>query len=50
VSITKVVVLLTRNLEKLSLQFSEFSTIFYRIYKIQQYDYTIEVTLLRQGP
>jgi hypothetical protein len=50
VSITKVVVILTRSLEKLSLKFSKFSTIFWRIDKIQQYDYTIEVTLLRQGP
>jgi hypothetical protein len=45
-SITKVVVLLIRNIEKLRLHFSEFPT----IYKIQQIGYTIEVTLLRQGP
>jgi hypothetical protein len=46
VSITKVVVLLTRILEKLSLQFSEFSTIFKRFYKNQQKLFTIRDSLL----
>jgi hypothetical protein len=41
---TKVVLLFTRNPTKLGLHFSDFSTIFYRIYKIQQITYTIEVT------
>jgi hypothetical protein len=36
VSITKVVVLFTTNRTKFSLDFSEFSTIFYAFYKFQQ--------------
>jgi hypothetical protein len=39
--ITKVVVFFTMNPTKLSLQFSEFSTIFYAIYKILQNSNTI---------
>jgi hypothetical protein len=43
-------VLLTRNLGKLRLNFFDFSTIFKRIYKIQQFEYTIEYVLLHRGP
>jgi hypothetical protein len=50
VSITKVVVLLTRNLGKLGLHFSDFPTIFYRIYKIPQIGITIEVSLCTGTP
>jgi hypothetical protein len=39
--ITKVVVCFTRNPTKLGLHFSDFSTIFYRIYKNQQNACTI---------
>jgi hypothetical protein len=37
------------NPTKLSLHFSEFSTIFYAFYKFQQNGYTIEDALLRLG-
>jgi hypothetical protein len=50
VSITKVVVLFTSNPTKLSLHFSDFSTIFYAFYKFQQMEYTIEDVTLRRGP
>jgi hypothetical protein len=50
VSIAKVVVLVTKNLAKLSLQFSKFSTIFLRFYKFQLFAYTSEDTLLHRGP
>jgi hypothetical protein len=50
VSITKVVVLFTKVPTKFSLQFSEFSSIFYTFYKIQQKGYTIEDVSLRLGP
>jgi hypothetical protein len=46
VSITKVVGFFTENPTKLSLHFSEFSTIFYAFYKFQQIGYTIEVAVL----
>jgi hypothetical protein len=48
--ITKVVVLFTTNLTKLSLHFSEFSTIFYALYKFLQKEYTVEVSTLRTDP
>jgi hypothetical protein len=41
-SITKVVGFSTTNTKKLSLHFSEFSTIFYAFYKFQKIGYTIE--------
>jgi hypothetical protein len=47
---TKVVVFSTMNPTKLVLNFSEFSTIFYGIYKNQQIEFTIEVAILRWGP
>jgi hypothetical protein len=50
VSITKVVVFSTTNPKKLSLNFSEFSTIFYAFYKFLQIGYTIEDVTLRLGP
>jgi hypothetical protein len=50
VSITKVVVFFTKNPTKLSLHFSEFSTIFYAFYKFQQFANTIGDTVLRWGP
>jgi hypothetical protein len=50
VSITKVVVFITTNPTKLVLLFSEFSTIFYAIYKNQQNCNTIEDVVLRRGP
>jgi hypothetical protein len=50
VSITKVVVLFTTNPTKLSLHFSEFSTIFYAFYIFLQMEYTIEDVTLRRGP
>jgi hypothetical protein len=50
VRITKVVVFFTTNPTKLVLQFSEFSTIFYVIYKNQQNCNTIEDVVLRRGP
>jgi hypothetical protein len=50
VSITKVVVFSTTNPTKLSLNFSEFSTIFYAFYKFLQIGYTIEDVTLRLGP
>jgi hypothetical protein len=46
----KGVVLFTMNPTKLSLHFSEFSTIFYTFYKFQQNGYTIEDALLRLSP
>jgi hypothetical protein len=50
VSITKVVVLITRYQTKLVLHFSEFPTIFYAFYKSLQKEYTIEDASLRLGP
>jgi hypothetical protein len=50
VSITKDVVLITRNPTKLALHFSEFSTIFYAFYKSLQKEYTIEDASLLLGP
>jgi hypothetical protein len=50
VRITKVVVLFTTNLTKLSLHFSEFSTIFYAFYKFLQKEYTIKVSTLQTDP
>jgi hypothetical protein len=47
VSITKVIVFSTTNSTKLSLHFSEFSTIFYAFYKFQQLEDTIEDVILR---
>jgi hypothetical protein len=44
---TKVVVFSTMNPTKLVLHFSEFSPIFYGIYKNQQIEFTIEVAILR---
>jgi hypothetical protein len=49
-SITKVVVLFTRNRTKFGLHFSEFSTIFYGFYKIQHLHLDLEETVLRTGP
>jgi hypothetical protein len=49
-SITKVVVLFTKNPTKLGLHFSEFSTIFYGFYKIQHLHLDLEETVLRTGP
>jgi hypothetical protein len=48
--ITKVVVSITTDQTKLVSQFSEFSVIFYTIYKNQINCNTIGVTLLRIGP
>jgi hypothetical protein len=50
VRIKKVVVFITTNPTKLVLQFSEFSTIFYAIYKNQQNCKTIEDVVLRRDP
>jgi hypothetical protein len=50
VSITKVVVFITRNPTKLVLHFSEFPTIFYAFYKSLQKKYTIEDASLLLGP
>jgi hypothetical protein len=50
VSITKVAGFFTANPTKLTLHFSEFSTILYEFYKIQQITTTIEDSLLRPGP
>jgi hypothetical protein len=36
--------------KKLSLHFSEFSTIFYELYKVQQNYYTIKDSVLYRGP
>jgi hypothetical protein len=47
VSIIKVVVFFSKNPTKLVWHFSEFSTIFYGIYKNQQIEFTIEVAILR---
>jgi hypothetical protein len=47
VSIIKVVGVFTTNPTKLGLHFSDFSMIFYGIYKIQQITNTIEVTAFR---
>jgi hypothetical protein len=49
-TITTVVVQITTDLTKLDSHFSEFSAIFYTIYKNQQFTLTIEVYLLRKGP
>jgi hypothetical protein len=49
-SITKVAVFSTKTPRKLVLHFSEFSTIFYAIYKFLQKGYTIEDVSLRLGP
>jgi hypothetical protein len=49
VSITKVVVFCTKNPTKLSLQFSEFSTIFYAFYKFLQTANTIEVSFCAEA-
>jgi hypothetical protein len=38
------------NLTKLALHFSDFSVIFYAIYKNQEIANTIGVTLLKEGP
>jgi hypothetical protein len=48
--ITKVVVYITTDPTKFVSQFSEFSVMFYTIYKNQQFPLTIEVYLLRKGP
>jgi hypothetical protein len=45
--VTKVVALFTWNPTKLSLQFSDFSTIFYRFYKIEPKGFTIEDSVLQ---
>jgi hypothetical protein len=50
VSITKVVLFFTTNPTKLSLKFSEFSTIFHAFYKFLQTRYTIEVIVLHRSP
>jgi hypothetical protein len=50
VSITKVVLLITRNPTKLSFNFSEFSTIFYAFYKFQQSGNTIGDTFCTEAP
>jgi hypothetical protein len=43
---TEVVVFFTMNAKKISLQYSELSTIFYTFYKFLQKEYTIEDTTL----
>jgi hypothetical protein len=43
-------VFFTRSLKKLSLHFSDFSTIFYAFYKIQQNGFTIWDKVLHRGP
>jgi hypothetical protein len=48
--ITKVVVFLTTNLTKLGLHFSDFSTILYEFYNIQQITYTIWESNFAQAP
>jgi hypothetical protein len=48
--IIKVVVWNTTNLTKLVSFFSEFSVIFYTIYKVQQFALTVGVTFSRKGP
>jgi hypothetical protein len=48
--ITKVVGYFTTNPTKLVLRFSDFSTIFYAIYKNQQNGFNIWVTNLQEGP
>jgi hypothetical protein len=48
--ITKVVGYFSTNPTKLVLLFSDFSTIFYAIYKKQESHFTIGVTLLQGGP
>jgi hypothetical protein len=48
--ITKVVGVFTTNPRKLGLYFSEFSTIFYRIYKNQQNTCTIRESNFAQAP
>jgi hypothetical protein len=50
VSITKVVVFFTKNPTKLSLHFSEFSTIFYAFYKFQQFANTIGDQFCAEAP
>jgi hypothetical protein len=50
VSITKVVVLVTKNPTKLSLHLSEFSAIFYAFYKFQQFGNTIGDTFCAEAP
>jgi hypothetical protein len=50
VSITKDVVIFTTNPKKLSLHFSEFSTIFYEFYKFQQFANTIGDTFCAKAP
>jgi hypothetical protein len=50
VSITKVVVLFTRNPTKFSLQFSEFSTICYTFYKFLKTRYTFEDSFRTEAP
>jgi hypothetical protein len=47
---TKVVGFFTTNPTKLGLHFSDFFTILYEFYKIQQITYTIWDSLLRPGP
>jgi hypothetical protein len=41
---------ITTNPKKLVLHFSDFSVIFYAIYKNQEITFTISVALLQQGP
>jgi hypothetical protein len=48
--ITKVVGYFTTNLTKFVLHFSDFSVIFYAIYKNQEISFTIGVHLLQGGP
>jgi hypothetical protein len=48
--ITKVVVYITTDLTKLVSHFSEFSVIFYAIYKVQQICVTIGVTFCESDP
>jgi hypothetical protein len=48
--ITKVVGYFTSNPTKLVLYFSDFSVIFYAIFKNQEITFTIGVHLLQQGP
>jgi hypothetical protein len=50
VSITQVVGFFTTNPTKLGLHFSDFSTIFYEIYKIQHFTTTIGDEVLHRGP
>jgi hypothetical protein len=48
--LTEVVGYFTTNPKTLVLQFSDFSTIFYAIYKKQPKHFTIGVTTLQEGP